>query len=50
MSIPNTTTAHIDFNDWLNQCPVKWSQVFSEKITEEIAVYVFTLPDTITPD
>ncbi len=24
MTVPNRTTQHVDFNDWLEQCPVEW--------------------------
>ena len=42
MSIPETTSTHIDFNDWLNQCPLIW---FREELTEEQVTYSFVLPD-----
>ena len=53
MTIPNTTSAHIDFNDWLDNCPVVW---FRQEITDEAqfgfghVVYMFILPDDETPD
>jgi hypothetical protein len=46
MTIPNTTSAHIDFNDWLDQCPLQW---FRDEFNEEKATYVFVLP-TIPED
>jgi hypothetical protein len=46
MTIPNTPTADIDFNDWLEQCPLQW---FRLELTDETVTYVFTLP-TPTPD
>ena len=24
MTVPNLTSQHIDFNEWLKQCPVDW--------------------------
>ena len=42
MSIPETTSTHIDFNDWLNQCPLIW---FRDELTEEQVTYSFVLPD-----
>lgn len=24
MTVPNLTTQHTDFNEWLNNCPVDW--------------------------
>ena len=24
MTVPNLTTQHIDFNEWLEHCPVEW--------------------------
>jgi len=42
MCIPNTTSSHIDFNDWLNQCPLIW---FRDELTEEQVTYSFVLPD-----
>jgi hypothetical protein len=24
MTVPNLTSQHIDFNEWLEQCPVEW--------------------------
>lgn len=53
MTIPNTTPAHDDFYDWLDQCPVQW---FRQEITNEKefgfghVVYLFSLPDPETPD
>ena len=52
MSIPNTTTAHIDFNDWLAKCPFPWRQE-KDEVLELLGIedqaaevtYVFTLPD-----
>jgi len=47
MTIPNTTSAHIDFNDWLDNCPVQW---FRREISDEGEfgfghfVYVFIVP------
>ena len=42
MCIPETTSSHIDFNDWLNQCPLQW---FRDELTEEQVTYSFVLPD-----
>ena len=41
--IPNTTTGHIDFNDWLEHCPLRWQRVL---LDEDEVTYVFTLPLT----
>jgi hypothetical protein len=24
MTVPNLTSQHIDFNEWLKECPVEW--------------------------
>jgi hypothetical protein len=43
MTVPNTTCQHIDFNDWLNQCPVQWvchSNLTSDS-SEDSVVYEF---------
>ena len=42
MSVPNSTSLHIDFNDWLAQCPVQW---FRENLDSESVTYQFILPD-----
>ena len=42
MTIPNTTTAHIDFNEWLDQCPVEWLRI---AVKDNFTDYRFTIPD-----
>tara|TARA_R100001443_G_scaffold114766_1_gene131197 strand:- start:1217 stop:1360 length:144 start_codon:yes stop_codon:yes gene_type:complete len=42
MSIPNTTSSHIDFNDWLIQCPLTW---FRDELTDDYVSYSFVLPN-----
>ena len=42
MSIPNITSTHEDFNEWLNQCPFMW---FRNELTDEKVTYSFILPE-----
>ena len=42
MSIPNITSSHIDFNDWLDQCPLQW---FRDELTDDQVTYWFVLPN-----
>jgi hypothetical protein len=42
MTVPNLTSQHIDFNSWLEQCPVQWFKKYSE---DEFAVYEFIFDD-----
>ena len=42
MCIPNTTSSHIDFNEWLNQCPLQW---FRDELKDDQVSYTFILPE-----
>ena len=41
MTIPNLTTQHIDFNEWLEQCPVQWFKNSLPNDNLESVVYEF---------
>ena len=45
--IPETISAHIDFNDWLKDCPLEWVR---KEITDENVLYMFILPEPETID
>jgi len=47
MTIPNITSSHIDFNDWLDSCPLQW---FRLQLTNDDVIYSFVLPDTDIED
>lgn len=44
MTVPNITCQHIDFNEWLNQCPVKWYRSY-EYGNHQCPVYQFIFDD-----
>ena len=41
MTVPNLTTQHIDFNEWLEQCPVQWFKNSLSNDNLESVVYEF---------
>ena len=40
--IDTKTSAEIDFNDWLANCPLTWRR---DQINEDEVTYTFILPD-----
>jgi hypothetical protein len=41
MTVPNLTTQHIDFNEWLEQCPVPFFKYSLYSSDTNTAVYEF---------
>ena len=41
MTIPVYNSAHIDFNEWLKECPLMW---FREHLDSDQVTYQFILP------
>lgn len=40
--VPDKSSQHLDFNAWLNQCPVQW---FKKSYDNEVATYEFIFDD-----
>ena len=41
MTVPDYTSTHMDFNEWLEECPLQW---FRESLESDQVTYVFILP------
>ena len=50
MTVPNLTTQHIDFNEWLEQCPVQWFKYSLYNSAFNTAVYEFRFDAAVEED
>ncbi len=41
MTVPNLTCQHIDFNAWLEQCPVEWFKSAKQNVNGSVTYEFF---------
>ncbi len=45
--VPDKSSQHLDFNDWLRQCPAQW---IKKSYDDEVATYEFIFDDVEEDD